>query len=77
MEGTDAYLNNALFERYRKQLQCEEYASLQWNCLTITHIDEVIEANNLYKRKIKKENHISFSYVRRRSDFSFIIFLYA
>ncbi|EKJ4749185.1 pilus assembly protein [Escherichia coli] len=55
MEGTDAYLNNALFERYRKQLQCEEYASLQWNCLTITHIDEVIEANNLYKRKNKKK----------------------
>ncbi|HIC0575263.1 TPA: pilus assembly protein [Escherichia coli] len=55
MQGTDVYINNALFERYRQKLLSGEYTSLQWSCLTMAHIDEVIEANNLFKRKNKKK----------------------
>ncbi|WP_161525573.1 pilus assembly protein [Escherichia albertii] len=55
IQGTDVYINSALFERYRQKLLSEEYSSLQWHCLTMAHIDEVIEANNLYKRKKQKK----------------------
>lgn len=56
IQGTDVYINSALFERYRQKLLSEEYSSLQWHCLTMAHIDEVIEANNLYKRKNRRRN---------------------
>lgn len=55
VEGTDVYVNDALFECYREYILSGEYASLDWNCLTIAHIDEVLEANQNYKRGINKK----------------------
>ncbi|EOU3971293.1 TPA: pilus assembly protein [Salmonella enterica] len=59
MQGTDVYIDNGIFELYRQKLLSGEYALLQWSRLTMAHIDEVIEANNLYKKKDKK-NKITY-----------------
>ncbi|ADO47280.1 hypothetical protein [[Enterobacter] lignolyticus] len=55
IEGTDIFLDGAFFECYREYILSSDYASLSWNCLTIAHIEEVLETNHNYKKSVSKK----------------------
>lgn len=75
IEGTDIYVNNALFEKYRQFFLSDDYSSLSWICLTAAHIDEVLEANNLHKQKIKKKK-ITYLSVMSITGIVFLLLFY-
>lgn len=55
VEGTDIYINDALFEWYTQNVPSGKYASLQWTCFTLSHINDVLEANTLHKKSVNKK----------------------
>ncbi|SPW31142.1 Uncharacterised protein [Edwardsiella tarda] len=63
LEGTDIYVNDSFFEWYRKHTQSSKYSSLTWKCITMAHINDVLEANFLHRQSINKRKRTYFSVI--------------
>ncbi len=77
ISGTDVFINRALFERYRQHLLSSDYATLQWNCLSMAHVDQILEANRRFKLNSNKKKMMFISVICGIGILCFLLFAVA